>query len=159
MSAEIETYVHELRWTLDQVARVVDGCPAQLLDWRPSTGAANSAWATAKHVAECTRVYVLGFGCGQEVKRDRAAEFAAVATDARTLTAEIRQLSEEIASALAALPAPALDWRLTPPPHLWGTGEPREISAREAIVEAIRHAGIHLGELRLTRDLAGRSGA
>ncbi len=31
---------------------------------------------------------------------------------------------------------------------------PREISGRDALVESIRHAALHLGELRLTRDLA-----
>jgi hypothetical protein len=30
---------------------------------------------------------------------------------------------------------------------------PKEISRREALVESIRHAALHLGELRLTRDL------
>lgn len=41
-----------------------------------------------------------------------------------------------------------------PPQELWGTGRPREIFRREALVESIRHAAIHLGELRLTRSLA-----
>jgi len=34
----------------------------------------------------------------------------------------------------------------------------REISGREALVESIRHAALHLGELRLTRDLAKQHG-
>jgi hypothetical protein len=43
---------------------------------------------------------------------------------------------------------------LAPGHQMWGTGRPREISRREALVESIRHAAIHLGELRLTRSLA-----
>jgi hypothetical protein len=48
----------------------------------------------------------------------------------------------------------ALDRRRRPSQDLWGTGAPREIFGRDALVESIRHAALHLGELRLTRDLA-----
>jgi hypothetical protein len=41
-----------------------------------------------------------------------------------------------------------------PPPALWGTGvPPGEVTARATIIHAIRHLGVHLGELRLTRTL------
>lgn len=135
---------------------LLGGCSRELLNWRPATGAANSAYAIGTHLARCTRVYVLGFACGQRVERDRPAEFAAAGGDPGPLVAEIGELGREIAAALAALPPSALERRLRPAPELWGTGEPREISAREAIVESIRHAALHLGELRLTRDLAER---
>jgi hypothetical protein len=39
--------------------------------------------------------------------------------------------------------------------ELWGAvSETREISGREAVIQALRHAAIHLGELRLIRYLA-----
>jgi hypothetical protein len=107
-------------------------------------------------VVGSTRVYALGFGCGRPVARDRAAEFAASGSDATTLVAGLRRLADEIAGALATLSPADLDQRILPPPELWGAGQPHEISRRDALVESIRHAGLHLGELRLTRDLAGR---
>lgn len=159
MLAESETYARELAWILDQICRSVDGLTAAQLNWRPAA-AANSPYAIASHVVGSTRVYALGFGCGQDVGRDRAAEFAASGTDAGALIAAIRQLQREIGDALERLPAAALDERILPPAALWGTGEPREISRREALVESVRHAALHLGELRLTRDLAtGAAGA
>src|SRR5436309_13114069 len=77
MSAELETYAQELRWILDQISRTVDGLTEQQLNWRPSTGMANSAYAIASHVVGSTSVYALGFGCSQAVTRDRSAEFVA----------------------------------------------------------------------------------
>lgn len=151
--AEIETYARELSWILDQICVSLDGLAATQLNWRPSA-AANSAYAIASHVVGSTSVYALGFACGREVTRDRAAEFLASGTDARELIGAIRQLQRKIGDALGRLTAGTLDERIVPPPNLWGTGEPREISRREALVESIRHAALHLGELRLTRDLA-----
>ena len=64
------------------------------------------------------------------------------------------QLVGEITTALATLAPAMLDERLRPAQELWGTGQVREISRREALVESMRHAALHLGELRLTHDLA-----
>lgn len=154
MQAEIETYAAELRWILEQIVVVLDGLSAAQLNWRPATGAANSAWAIASHVVGSTRIYALGFGCGRPVERHRAQEFAAAGNDPAELIAAVRRLSGELETTLAALAPSALDRRTLPPPELWGTGVPREISGRDALVESIRHAALHLGELRLTRDLA-----
>jgi uncharacterized damage-inducible protein DinB len=154
MSNETGTYARELTWLLEQIGVSLKGLGAAELNWRPATGEANSAYAIAAHVAGVTRVYVLGFGCGRPVTRDRPAEFAAQGTDAGALIARLEALAAEIQGALATLTPADLDRRFVPPRELWGTGEIHEISARDALVHAIRHAGLHLGELRLTRDLA-----
>jgi hypothetical protein len=44
-----------------------------------------------------------------------------------------------------------------PSQALYGEGAPRVLSRREAIVSALQHAGVHLGELRLTTDLLRRT--
>lgn len=152
----MDTYARELRWILDQVSISLAGLTAAQLNWRPATQASNSAYAIAAHVLSSTRVYALGFGCGHSVQRDRSAEFAASGTAAEEIIGRFRQLWREIDAALTALSPAAIDARLLPPKELWGTGEPHEISRRDALVESIRHAAIHLGELRLTRDLAIR---
>ncbi|MBM4442742.1 MAG: DinB family protein [Candidatus Rokubacteria bacterium] len=156
MNAEATTFARELAWLLGQVCGALkDLTPAQLA-WRPDTGAANSAGAIATHVAAATRVYALGFGCGRPVTRDRSTEFTPAKADARTLIAELEALAAELTAAVGTLSAADLERRLRPSRELWGTGEIHEISARDALVESIRHAGVHLGELRLTRDLAIR---
>ena len=154
MAADIETYARELAFLLGQVCVCVrDLTPAQL-NWRPDTGTANSAYAIASHVVAATRVYALGFGCGQPVHRDRPAEFTGAGDDAGVVIAGAEALATDIGKALAALAPDALERRFVPPRELWGGGDIHEISARDALVESIRHAALHLGELRLTRDLA-----
>lgn len=154
MNAELHTYARELTWILDQMCVALDGLTPAQLSWRPPTGTANSASAIASHAAASTRVYALGFGCGRAVQRDRPSEFAASGADGAELARALRRLAGEIGAALASLTPSRLDERLTPPQELWGTGAVHEISRRDALVEAIRHAALHLGELRLTRDLA-----
>jgi len=156
-SAEIEVYSRQLRWTLDQIAVSLTGLTPAQLNWRPPTGAANSAYAIVSHVVGSTRVYALGFGCRLPVRRDRPAEFAASGGDIDSLRTLVDQLSAEIEAALTSLNPVSLAERITPDRELWGTGEIHQISRRETLVDAIRHAGTHLGELRLTRDLALRS--
>jgi hypothetical protein len=154
---ELETYRRELRFILDQTRATLSGLTAEQLNWRPDTGHANSAYAIASHVVGSTRAYALGFGCGRPVERDRAAEFAASGTNSAGLIAAIGALADEIDAAVAAEKPATLDGRFRPSRELWGTGEIHEITGRDAFVECIRHAALHLGELRLTRDLALRS--
>jgi hypothetical protein len=158
LSAELTIYAQELRWILDQIRRTVDGLTEHQLNWRPSTGTANSAYAIVSHVVSSTRVYALGFGCGQMVTRDRSAEFAASGSSFQDLVTALGQLADEITTALATLTPATLNERLWPTQELWGTGQVREISRREALVESIRHAALYLGELRLTHDLARQHG-
>lgn len=156
MDAEAATYARELQWVLGQICVSLKGLTTAQLNWRPDTGAANSAYAIGHHVAEVTRVYALGFGCGRSVRRDRSTEFASVGLDAGELIGRLETLATEIGGALATLAPTDLERRLLPARELWGTGPIHEIAARDALVESIRHAGVHLGELRLTRDLAVR---
>ena len=158
MNAEAATYAHELAWVLQEVGVSLTGLTAAQLNWRPPGGTANSAYVIASHVLSVTRVYVLGFGCAQPVTRDRPAEFAARGDDAKALLAGLERLTADSAAALGRLTPQDLDRRFVPPRELWGIGDITEISARDALVHAIRHAGIHLGELRLTRDLALAAG-
>lgn len=157
MSDEIRLYRQELRWVLEQIAQSLHGVPTSRLHWRP-TVTANSAAALVRHVVGATRVYVLEFGCGQQVARDREAEFANVGVDEPAVLAALERLLDEIDEALWAVAPSTLERRLRPPQELWGAiTETREISGREALLIALRHAALHLGELRLIRDLAAQA--
>ena len=155
-SAEVDAYSRHLRWVLDQIVVSLEGLTPAQGNWRPDTGAANSAYGIVNHVIASTRVYALGFGCGLPVQRNRAEEFAAAGADPAGLIARVTELAGDIDAALAGLDPTTLDQRILPPRDLGGTGELHEISRREALVESLRHAGLHLGELRLTRDLASQ---
>ncbi|MEX2081841.1 MAG: DinB family protein [Dehalococcoidia bacterium] len=167
-SPEAGLYVAQLEWLLMQLHDALGHIPEGMLGWAPHEGA-NPARVIARHAMAVTSVYVLGFGCGADafMERDRAAEFLDQPRDpspahGHELSAAhyaLLDLIGDIRRHLEPLTEADMARTCIPPQHLWGTGAPRQISAREAIVEAIRHGAIHLGELRLTMELAQRAQA
>jgi len=154
MNEEIGTLSAQIRSILQRVCASLDGLTESQLNWRPPIEGANSTYAIAAHTLGNARAWVLGIACGQPVGRDRPAEFRASGHDAAALLADASRLSGEIEAALSALPPSDLDRRLVPPAVLWGEGEPREISVRDALLQVVEHAALHLGQIQITRDLA-----
>jgi hypothetical protein len=154
MDAEIEGYRRQVQSLLERVCARLEGLSEAQLNWRPPMHGANSAYVIAAHTLGNAQAWVLGIACGRPIERDRPAEFEASGSDAADLTAQAQRLSNDIDAALAALAPSALDQRLLPARSLWGEEEPREISVRQALLEVVEHASIHLGQLQVTRDLA-----
>ncbi len=156
MNAEIETYSKYIRAQIANIHASLQGMSEAQLNSRPPVERANSTYVIATHVLGNARAWVLGIACGQQLRRDRPAEFAASGGYAK-LDEAADELSGEIEAALAALEPAALDRRLVPPQELWGEGKPQEISVREALVHVLEHASIHLGQIQLTKDMAVRA--
>ena len=154
MTGEISSYTTQLKSLLGRLCEVAQGLDEAQLNRRPPIDGANSAYVIATHTLGNARAFVLGIACGRPMGRDRPAEFRASGRDASALVAEAQRLSGEIEAALAALSPSDLEQRLVPVASLWGEGEPREISRREAILHVIEHASLHLGHLQMTRDWA-----
>jgi len=147
----------DLWWVLDQHALTIDGLTSEQLHSAPEgAGATNSPAAIVGHTLAVTRLFVLGLGCDQDVPiRDREAEFHAAFESVAAAKEALRALGREIAIALNELHPQRLETGAIPAPAFAAT-LPRDLMTRRAItVEALRHAAIHLGELRLTRSLAG----
>ena len=155
MNQEIALYERELCWLLEHMHHTVDGLTERQLHWHPALAQANSSVAIINHILACTRVYILGFGCGQPVSRDRSTEFTPAKASLSSCSVAFHQLEDDILTALASLQPEELDECLVPPQELWGETEvAREITRREAFIMSIRHAALHLGELRLNSVLA-----
>ncbi len=159
MDDEVTVYASQLSSLLRRVARTVEGLSESELNWRPPAPDANSAFVIATHMIANLEAWVLGIVCGEDVRRNHEAEFAAAGADATPLVEAATGLSERFELALGRLPPGALDRLLTPDPTLWGTGPPSEISARRALVSAIVHNAGHIGHLEITRDLAVSRGS
>jgi hypothetical protein len=154
MDAEIEVYGCRIRSLLERVCACLEGLSETQLNWRPPMHDANSAYVIAAHTIGCARAFALGIACGQDVKRDRSAEFRASGPDATDLTAQVRRLLDDMDIALATS---ALDQRILPPKSLFGEeGELKETSVREVLLDVVEHTSLHLGQLQITRDLALR---
>lgn len=152
MNAELEVYALELVWVLDQLRVSLTGLSDDQVADRPGR-AANSPFTIVHHVIGATRAYTLGLGCGRQLSRDRVAEFGDQPAPCAELLQRLASLKAELLDALSSLSPALLDQRVLPSRELYGEGELEEISRRHAIVDSIRHAALHLGELRLTRDL------
>jgi hypothetical protein len=154
MHAEIAAYDSYIRARLERAVECLDGLSEAELNWRPPTADGNSVFALATHTLGNARAWVLGIACGREIGRDRPGEFAATGDSATGLRDDLARLSREITEALAALDPARLDYRLVPPPVLRGGSQTHEISVRDALMQVVEHASLHLGHLQLTRDLA-----
>ncbi len=153
MEAEIEVFGRQIRSLLDRIVGGLDGLSEAQLNWRPPFEGANSAYVIAAHTLGNARAWVIGIACGRSLGRDRPAEFRA-AGSFEELAAEKEKLLADIEEALGGLDPSELDRRLTPTQELWGEGPVYEISVRQAFIEVIEHASIHLGQLHITRELA-----
>jgi hypothetical protein len=154
MHPELAAYHESIQNHLRQIIVCVNDLNASQLNWRPPVGRANSAYVLVEHTLGNARAWILGIACGQPVARDRPAEFHASGQDIEPLIEEWKQLSQDIEVALAAIPPSKLEERLVPDQSLVGEGESREMSVRDAILQVIEHASLHLGHPQLTRDLA-----
>src|SRR5215471_20339090 len=112
MNQEIALYERELCWLLEQMHHTVDGLTERQLHWRAASAQANSARAIINHILACTRVYILGFGCGQTVSRDRPTEFTPANDSLSSCSATFHQLADDIRTALASLQPEELDERM-----------------------------------------------
>jgi hypothetical protein len=151
---ELRIYETHTLWLLGEFeANLRAIAPALLVAPPPVHLEGNNLLAIAKHAAGVTRAYVLGMGCGQPATRDRSTEFTATEAESAAILGSFHELRTEIPRAFATLDMARLDVPFMPERSLYGTGDLREMTARDAIVNNIRHLGIHLGELRLTRSL------
>ena len=154
MSTELAELQHSIRRRLEQVVACLDSLAEAEINHVPSIEGGNSPYVLAAHTLGNARAWVLGIACGREVSRDRPAEFRATGADADALRTQQRSFLEDMDAAFAALTPADLDRRLTPSKELWGENRPHEISAREALLQVIYHASLHLGHLEVTRALA-----
>ena len=107
----------------------------------------------ATHAVGNARAWTLGIACGDGRRRDRPSEFASHGDDGAALAAEIERASAEITLALEALDPARLDVRLVPAQDLFGEGPTHELSVRDAIIQVIEHASLHLGHLDMLLDV------
>ncbi len=136
------------------ICEALDGLTTTQLDWRLDLPEANSAWVLAVHALGNARAWTLGIACGQSMGRDRPGEFASARGDAARFRDEVAAFATEMHVALEQLDGEALDRRLVPSKELWGEHEPRQISVREALLQVVEHASLHLGHLQVTAQLA-----
>lgn len=152
-SPELTTYAEQHRWLFDQYAAELGKLGPARVNAPVDLEEANTPLGIAHHAVAVTRAYALGIGCGLDVQRERDLEFRAVGVTLEALLELMAGTELAMRSAFSALKAGSLDIPMPAPEPLAGPGAAPLMTPRQAIVESIRHGGVHLGELRLTRSL------
>ncbi len=133
------------------INKTLDDVSSEGLDWRPSS-AMNSLGVLAAHVAGSER-YWIGTVAGNDLlTRDREAEFRTVGGDAATLLKRLDEVlahSQTIVSRLT--PLDLEDGRVAP-------RDERNVTVAWALLHALEHTALHLGQMQLMRELWERQG-
>lgn len=149
MTPEIETYSQYIREKITEIHAALGGLTEEVLNRAPDLTGANSPFVIATHTFGNIRAWVLGIVCGQDLSRDRPAEFSSRGSYEELGIAACK-LSGEVETALQGLDPQTLDDQFVPSRALWGEGEPREITRRAGLVHVLEHAGINLGHIHMT---------
>jgi uncharacterized damage-inducible protein DinB len=152
MDPEIATYSKYIREKVSQINAALRDLTEDELNRAPDVPGANSGFVVATHTFGNVRAWVLGIVCGQDLRRNRPAEFASRGTYAE-LGVAARQLTGEIDEALQKLDPARLGDRFVPAQELWGEGEPAELERRDGLAHVLEHAGIHFGHIHMTVEL------
>jgi len=107
----------------------------------------NTALVLATHLIGSVEYWVLQQAGGQDVHRERSAEFRATGTAAELVTRYERWLTA-MQQLFQTLPEDRLDQPA-------GVSYDEPITVRDALLHAVEHAALHQGHLELTRQLLG----
>lgn len=146
MDAMLAACAAQLRERHEEIKEVLAALPQEALDWSPGAGM-NTMAALVTHVAGAER-WLIGEVAGREpAARNRDAEFLAAGRTAEELCS---LLDATLAHSLGVLA------RVTEEDAAREFTHPRNgqvHTAGWAIVQAVGHAGTHLGHLEMTRQL------
>lgn len=127
---------------------VIAGLRDEALNWRPGPET-NSLAVLVVHTWNSARMWTARAG-GQEVARDRAAEFRAVATGAE-LRAVLDGAIGEVRACVAALDPATFGQEVAG--RLDGDVDGERVTRARCLIHALEHTQEHLGQAFLTRQL------
>lgn len=142
---QIDTFWGYISRSIDRIIVCLDGLPEDDLNWRPIE-TANSLYVLATHILGTTEENIVGTLCGQQVERQREAEFAASGASAEPIQSKWSELRIRIEQCLEHLPSGELDRKREHPRR-------GQLTGREVLIVVARHAAEHMGQAEFTRDL------
>jgi uncharacterized damage-inducible protein DinB len=149
MIPEVEVYWKRIEDLRGQVLALIDGLPAEALNWRPIEGggehATNSMAALATHVAGAEHFWIGEVVGGKPPTRNRDAEFASQADDARALIRILGEVGAETHGVLSRLDENEIEGARQ--------ARGRTIPVRWCILHVVDHTALHLGHMQLTYQL------
>jgi uncharacterized damage-inducible protein DinB len=141
---EGEQFCFALRRNMEGVLRIIEAVPQEALSWRPPLQDANTLGALAVHAAASGEWWILACVRGDQIDRDRDAEFRATTT-----AAEVRQRFENWYAQVESLIRDQ-------PPEWFGqiSKHPNgDRTNRRCLMHSVEHLAQHFGHMEITADL------
>jgi len=128
----------------DDVAKTIAGLPPEALDWSPKKGV-NSITALIAHLTGSQRFLFGEVIGGQDVHRDRDAEFLVKGLTTEQLTQQLNDSLEYIKDRMEGLTIADLTRSC-----MFRT---REVTVGWAIGHSLKHTATHLGHIQVMHDM------
>ena len=116
----------------------------------------NTLFALATHLVGAGEFWVLVVAGGRNIPRDRSAEFQASGSLA-DLTARYERWIAGLHEVLNALLPDQMEQRIDLSRYRSTSSGSEEVSVREALLHAVEHSALHLGQIQITRQMLGYS--
>ena len=145
MLPETLGYIEHLRQLHAELARLLEGLPAEALNWKPPVKDTNSPYVLATHIAGSEANWIHQTIGGIDVQRNRDAEFVASGDSVDALMRRLAAVAATSEGILAGLSAADLD-AVRPSRH-------GERSVRYCILHVVEHTSRHVGQIELTKQL------
>jgi uncharacterized damage-inducible protein DinB len=114
----------------------------------------NTLFALATHLVGAGEFWVLVLAGGRNIPRDRPAEFRASGS-LSNLTARYERWIADVHEVLDTLTPDQMERRIDVSPYRSAPSASEEVSVREALLHAVEHSALHLGQIQITRQLLG----
>jgi hypothetical protein len=128
----------------DDVAKTIEGLSPEVLDWSPKAGV-NSIAVLIVHLTGSQRFLFGEVIGGQDIHRDRDAEFLAKGLSSDELKQRLSDNLTYIADVMESLTLADLERKC-----MFRT---REVTVGWVIGHALKHTATHLGHIQVMRDL------
>jgi uncharacterized damage-inducible protein DinB len=146
VNAIFESYLNRLQRLHEDISIAIDGLPQAALDWSPGPEM-NSIGVLVVHLTGAERYWIGDVARGDPSRRVREAEFRARGQDSMALKELLDGALSYASGALEQLSLEDLETERTSPRD----GE--NFSTAWALLHALEHSAIHLGQIQLTRQL------
>lgn len=137
-------YLDNLQELHEDIAKTIEGLSPEALDWSPRSGV-NSITALIVHLTGSQRFLFGEVIAGQDIKRDRDAEFRAKGLTLEELNKLLEENLIYISEIMEPLTLADLESK-----RMFRT---RETTLGWVIGHALKHTASHLGHIQVMRDL------
>lgn len=146
MQTFFKEYLNLLQDCHNHILKALEGLPPAALDWTPGTNM-NSISVLVFHLTGAERYWIGDVAAQDPTDRDRGAEFRVQGVEVDILKKRLADNLEYASNALNNFTIQDLETTRVSP------RDGREFTTGWALLHALEHSNVHLGQIEITRQL------